>query len=253
MLAKGGIKMFIKYGSEEHLQTLMEQGEMFFNPCKYFRELEAEQLLKGIGDRNDGGIVTDDGKIVLQDRQGKFYFAEKQSVAFIVPRCLDTPTFCIKQAEKPSITLQERENLKVQFPNHTHALIIEDEHSLLQNIAESFDGKAFSHRIYYENKFTLDFLNFLWKGKSDICFDIPKSTPRYYAEMLMEPLDRSKQIIHFRVDDTNFYKTMFRKSVFFSNQSEYRIVLPYEQITSGKKFRIHPLAATLCKIDDLVK
>lgn len=53
--------MFIKYGAESHLRALVEQGKMYMNPCKYFRELEADQLLKGIGDRNDGGIITNSG------------------------------------------------------------------------------------------------------------------------------------------------------------------------------------------------
>ena len=64
--------MFIKYGAEGHLRALMEQGQMYMNPCKYFRDLEASQLLKGIGDCNDGGIITDEGKVVLKHRNGRF-------------------------------------------------------------------------------------------------------------------------------------------------------------------------------------
>lgn len=57
--------MFIKYGAEPHLKALKEQGNIYFNPCKFFRDLEAQQLLKGIGDRNDGGIVTGNGRVLL--------------------------------------------------------------------------------------------------------------------------------------------------------------------------------------------
>ena len=51
--------MFIKYGEEQHLVSLMNKGDMYYNPCKYFRDLEDVQKLRGIGDGNDGGMVSE--------------------------------------------------------------------------------------------------------------------------------------------------------------------------------------------------
>lgn len=245
--------MFIKYGAESHLRALVEQGKMYMNPCKYFRELEADQLLKGIGDRNDGGIITNSGTLLLQHRNGDYYKAQDQSVAFIVEPCLCVPIFCLKRSEQAKISIAEREKLRKQFPNHTHALIIEDEHAFLKNIQSSFDENAFCHEIFYQDKFFTDYLEFLLSGQSDITFNVPAATARYYAEIYMVPDDHNKSTVRFRIDDSNYYKTMFRKGVFFEDQYEYRIVLPYEKINSGKVFNIQPFKATLCQIDDLVQ
>lgn len=38
--------MFIKYGEYQHLLDLKDKGLIYFNPCKYFRDLEFEQQKK---------------------------------------------------------------------------------------------------------------------------------------------------------------------------------------------------------------
>lgn len=68
----------------------------------------------------------------------------------------------------------------------------------------------------------------------------------------MIPENRDIPPTHCRINDSNFYKTMFRKNTFFSNQVEYRVVLPYEKIGAGKQYSISPFNSTLCLIDDLV-
>ena len=245
--------MFIKYGAEGHLRALMEQGQMYMNPCKYFRDLEASQLLKGIGDCNDGGIITDEGNVVLKHRNGSYYEIPNQSIAFIVEPCLHIPVFCLKQSERSTLSLADREVLREQFPTHTHALVIDDEFSFFENIRISFAGNAFCHSIFYQDKFFVDFLEFLEGGKSDVQFNNPKPTPRYYAEMISLPNDPNDRAHRFRIDDTNYFKTMFRKGTFFESQKEYRIVLPYERVDAGKIFNIQPIKAKLYKIDDLVQ
>lgn len=248
--------MFIKYGAEANLKSLMEFGKMYFNPCKYFRALEAEQLLKGIGDCNDGGIVTNAGRVFVQDKANNFYEAEEQCIAFVIQRCLSIPIFCLKQSSDVTLSADECAEIHKQFPNHTHALIIEDEKSFLENIQSSFQQKAFSHHVFYEEKFTVDFLDFLEAGLSDIDFNIPKSGSEYYAEIFTDPVDKDAENLkakHFRIDNSNFFKTMYRKKPFFSSQAEYRIVLPYEKIGTGTVYKIHPFSATLCKIDDLIQ
>ena len=222
--------MFIKYGAEANLKSLMEFGKMYFNPCKYFRALEAEQLLKGIGDCNDGGIVTNAGRVFVQDKANNFYEAEEQCIAFVIQRCLSIPIFCLKQSSDVTLSADECAEIHKQFPNHTH--------------------------VFYEEKFTIDFLDFLEAVLSDIDFNIPKSSSEYYAEIFTDPVDKNAEnlkVKHFRIDNSNFFKTMYRKKPFFSSQAEYRIVLPYEKIGTGTVYKIHPFSATLCKIDDLTQ
>lgn len=245
--------MFIKYGAEGHLRALMEHGEMYMNPCKYFRDLEASQLQKGIGDCYDGGILTDEGDIILKGCDSSYYLVSKQSLAFIVERCLHIPIFCLKQSEQPMLSLADMTILREQFPTYTHALVIDDEFSFLENIQVSFAGNAFCHSIFYQDVFFEDFLEFLESGKSDVPFNTPEPTTRYYAKMTSAPNNPNEHVYRFLIDDTNYFKTMFRKGTFFKSQKEYRIVLPYEKMDTGKIFKIQPVKAKLHKIDDLVQ
>ena len=156
------------------------------------------------------------------------------------------------QASSPIISIHERELIREQFPDHTHALVIPEEKDFLDSVQNSFDQKAFSHRIFYQDKFYTDFLEFLCRGKSDTKFIEPEASSNYYADFFMIPENRDIPPTHCRINDSNFYKTMFRKNTFFSNQVEYRVVLPYEKIGAGKQYSISPFNSTLCLIDDLV-
>ena len=74
----------------------------------------------------------------------------------------------------------------------------------------------------------------------------------YYMEIRVQKVG-DNTIERLFIDDSNYYKTMFRKDSFFSDQYEYRFVLPYEQIIAGKAFNISPFHAELRTIDELVK
>ncbi len=107
--------------------------------------------------------------------------------------------------------------------------------------------------VFYEKQFMKDFFDFLKNGFSDIRFYNSKSAgTMYYMEMRFQKVG-DNDIERFFITDSNYYKTMFRKDTFFSDQCEYRFVLPYEQITEGKAFSISPFHAELYAIDDLVK
>lgn len=245
--------MFIKYGEEQHLVSLMENGAMFFNPCRYFRDLEAVQKQKGIGDGNDGGVVSKCVNLRMVAPDGKEYVAHDSSVSFIVEPALKTPVFCLRKTNTEYISANYREKLRSQFPKHTHALIIRDESEFKENVRYGLLNKAFAHTVFYEKQFTIGFYDFLKNGSSDIRFIDPENTGAMpYLEMHYKRIgdDRVERLI---IDGSNYYKTMFRKDIFFSDQCEYRFVLPYEQISEGKSFSISPFHAKLCAIDDLVR
>ena len=245
--------MFIKYGAENHLSDFCSKGEMYFNPCKYFRDLEEEQKKKGVGDGNDGGLCLQAEKVRAILPSGIGFEGSDVSLSLIVDPALKTPTFCIRRAETASISREYREKLREQFPNHTHALIIEDEAAFLKNIKRSFRGKAFAHDVFYQSIVTIEFVDFLNSGISEIDFCPPKKQSRYYMALRYWPEENHESsIVERRIDDSNFFMTMFRKDTFFTDQNEFRIVLPYTNLTAGRVFKIRPFHATLCRIDELV-
>lgn len=243
--------MFVKFGNEKNLKDLMVKGEIYFSPCKVFREFEEKYANKGIGDCNDSSIVTKNVKAFLDDKKGKQFFYNSVNVSSLIKPCENTPVFCLKKTNCEYITIEERNILNEQFPEHTHALIIEDEDEFLENIRFNFKSKAFSHEIFYQDEFFVDFEDFLYAGSSKTHFYKPKAKQEYYASY--NSCDNEGNLIRkFKIDNSNFYRTMFRKSIFFENQKEFRIVLPYEKIEKGKVYSITPFKAKLVTIDDLV-
>lgn len=243
--------MFIKFGSKEHLSSLMGSGEMFFNPCEYFRNLEDEERKKGIGDANDGGICSKFENALVVDTAKNCYTLSGQSLSVITAPSLHTPIFCLRKTEQKHISFEYRKKLRDQFPSHTHALVIEDEHSFLESIRFSFHNKAFAHKIFYQDDWYIDYIEFIRSGSSDIFF-YPTKNHRNSYYMALNYISHNGEKTILTIDNSNFYKTMFCKSLFFKDQEEYRIVLPYEQISSGEKYYIEPLDSYLCTIDDLV-
>ena len=253
-----GVNMFIKYGAENHLSDLMTKGEIYLNPCKYFRALEREQMLKGIGDGKDGGITLPVASVTAKSNESNQVFHQDDvEMHFIVESCATTPIFCLRRDESEFITHEYRELLADQFPKHTHALIIRDEEQFLENIRYNFKSRAFAHDIFYQDRLSVELFNFWKKGESDIRFYAPRTRNRYYAKVKYMPIyvKDSKIRINedFYIDDSNCYRTMFAKSIFFEDQKEYRIVFPYEELDCGKKYTISQFDAELVKIDSLVE
>ena len=226
------------------------KGAMFFNPIKKFRELEEEQKKKGIGDANDGSIHATAEKAWIS-QSNKMAVLNNANISVITDPALKIPAYCLRKTETEYISAIYREKLREQFPEHTHALIIEDEEEFLEQVRYRFRNKAFAHDIFYQDDFLLDFWNFLKCGQSDIMFYKPNAKKRYYSEMLFEHNSGTREYL--RIDDSNFYRTAFRKDIFFSDQKEFRIVLPHEKIIAGKIYEVGAIRSTLVKIDDLVK
>ena len=244
--------MFIKYSTEEYLKNLVEKGEMYFNPAKRFRELEERQKLKGQGDRHDSGLHSRANAAILERPDGCFVAVRNLDNSIIMGPAQDTPVFCLKCADTEFITQEYYEEIKLQFPAYTHALIIDNERDFLENIRFSLRNRAFSHKVFYQNEYFVDFIDFMYSGCSDTRFyPIKKRGRHYYAHIRFE--DTNGRIERdFFIDDSNYFRTMFRKDLFFQRQNEYRIVLPYERSKEGKIFQIQPFRARILSIDNLI-
>lgn len=243
--------MLIKFGQEQHMVDLRDKGAMFFNPIKKFREFEEEQKKKGIGDANDGSIHTTAEKAWIS-QSNKMAVLNNANISVITDPALKIPAYCLRKTETEYISATYCEKLREQFPEHTHALIIEDEEEFLEQVRYRFRNRAFAHTVFYQDNFYEDFWRFLKHDESAIRFyKHKKSKKQYYSEMIFEHNSGTREYL--RIDDSNFYRTAFRKDIFFSDQKEFRIVLPHEKITAGKIYEVGAIRSTLVKIDDLVK
>lgn len=237
--------MFVKFGEKEHMLSLKENGAMWFNPCKKFREWEKED---GIKDCDDGGIRAPAETIRIVDQEGNTKVAKDISFGLTVEPAYKVPVFCLYQTSENFLSDEKIRKIRQKFPDYDSALLIEDEFAFLENVRYSFKSRAFCHTIFYQDKYEMEFVDFLEKGESDVSFYKPQKKNRYYADVKYDPLDGKGKFCSFRIDDSNFYKTMFTKHLDYQDQNEYRIVLPYERIDGGTSFTIQPFEAKLISI-----
>ena len=233
--------MFIKYSTESHLKDFAAKGKMYFNPAKKFREIEDKQKLKGQGDQHDSGLHSIASTVILEQSNGRSVVAHDVDNSIFMGPAKNTPVFCLKCTDTEFITQECYNEIRTQFPAYTHALIIDDENKFLENVRFSFKNKAFSHKVFYQNEFFVDFIDFMYSGISDIRFyPLKKRGKSYYAHVRVERTD-GKLEKDFYIDDSNYFRTMFRKDLFFQGQTEYRIVLPYERISVNANIKVSHL------------
>lgn len=238
--------MFIKFGKKQHLNDFRNKGEMWFNPCQYFRELDQDD---GISDPDDGGLNIEAIEARIIDQKGNSTLLNNISLRNVAEPTYKTPMFCLYQTDNKKIKHDDYSNIKKEFPDYTHALIIEDEIGFLENVRFSLRSKAFCHNVFYQDVFYVEYIRFLRSGRSDVNFYIPKRRDRYYAILkYQESVNDDSDFTTFYIDDTNVYKTMYSKKLKYKNQNEYRIVLPYEQIEKGQTFFIKPFDAELIEL-----
>lgn len=70
------------------------------------------------------------------------------NISVITDPALKIPAYCLCKTETEYISAIYREKLREQFPEHTHALIIEDEEEFLEQVRYRFRNKAFAHDIF---------------------------------------------------------------------------------------------------------
>lgn len=71
--------MFIKFGIKQHLENLMTNGAMWFNPCIKFREWK---ITEGIKDSQDGGFKLTAEYTHFFDTAGNFICSGEQENRF---------------------------------------------------------------------------------------------------------------------------------------------------------------------------
>ena len=238
--------MFIKFGIKQHLENLMTNGAMWFNPCIKFREWK---ITEGIKDSQDGGFKLTAEYTHFFDTAGNFICSGNKRIGLIMNPAQQTPIFCLYKANDKIEIINSIADIKAEFPNYDYALIIDNEYEFLENIRFSFRNKAFCHKIFYQDELSVEFVDFLFDGTSDTLFFKPKNKVNPYAYCEYRPLNGVPRRLN--IDDSNFYKTMYSKNLNYSKQSEYRIVLPYNKIKEGKYFYIKPFKADLIQISNL--
>lgn len=208
-------KIFIKYGIKEHLKQIVN-GKLRFSPSQNYVKMEELLHNKGQGDLLEG-------KMLLQIEGGHCCDPKTNELREILPKCRmlvdiqdvnNMPVFCLSSyliAEDNILSLEQNhlDLIKNDFPDATHALIIQAPDTFIQDVYSIAGHKIISDRIkYYDYSInTIQMYMYLTTGDEKI---VNNSTMIY----------------------DNRYRHLLCKDISFSNQQEYRFIILDELIKS---------------------
>ena len=233
--------MFLKFGKREHIEKL-KKGYMWFNPCIKFRQWENDDM---IYDPFDGGIAFQSSIVHSKDLQ-----LNNLKFSSIIEPAKNTPIYCLKYVAEYEDLHDGISELIRQQPEYDTVFIIDNEEKFLSQVSYRFNKKVFVHKVFYQDVLGTDFVNFIFNGVSDINFISPIKQRKYYMEIKTSLNNQADEYI--KIDDSNYFKTMYSKGLKYSKQNEYRLVLPWIRINEGTSFYVRPIDGIIKPISTLI-
>lgn len=228
--------ILLKFGKKEHLRSLSE-GYMYFSPLQYFIDYEEKDLdVVGRGDAQEGGykvldvknikIFTEDGiqvELPNEMKNGIINFNIR------IPELYFKPIFCMTIIENVNdINETLYESFVENFDDIDSVLVIRNVPRFLKNMKSSLNFECFYSRVFYEDKQTVQFNQFI-DGEGERLIDGVK----------------------YSVTTNNVHRIAFRKNELFSYQKEFRIILHDHDIKEPKTYKIKTIDD--CEIISLKK
>lgn len=241
------MKYLIKFGEEKYLKQCVENETFYFGRARTYIDIETKSLQKGQGDASEATLSLNADRGFMIDNSGDRRNINNVQVNVVVDDAADIPTYCISEIilDKHCVYTEKGYRLSTEFlalirehfPNADSAIIIEDVDDFIENFRQK--KCAYSESIKYFKKLeaglSLDYISAVSS----------RLTKEEYEKSEMNNIINFKSELgdgtfkYYAINRNNSYKVLFAKDEFFSNQSEYRFVLPNNRIqTNGEEYRI---------------
>ncbi|WP_294777202.1 hypothetical protein [uncultured Eubacterium sp.] len=232
----------LKFGEKEHMEGLT-RGEMYFSNALNFRQIEEKELIKGQGDKLEGGsliqaqdvtmIDNESNDIVFSGFRGSFHVHYEPANLF--------PVYCLFACYKKDCTLYDdgtlefhfseeiKDNIKQHFPKADSVAIIKNPDEFIANVKATIGTKSVSGLVNYFNLYGLDSA----EGKANDLQYI-----KYLTQDI--PPQKVEGGLKCSFSEKYVYRSLLCKDVFFKNEQEYRFILPNDKISKGTIYSIKP-------------
>lgn len=218
LLDEYGISDFyiFKFGIREYNQDILN-GKLYLNTVDFFRELEEEQKhAKGVADQHDSCLLTQNGRLEIQDKSDNAIVGTIDFNSSILKLCGDKLLFCLYLMVRNNVTSayigdngnslcveagfseQQRKDIKEHSPLADSALLIPTTSNLIRNIRKAALSNGSKVKL----------------GKVK------------YGTHVLTPA-----LMDFIIDDME--RVAFYKHTFFSPQQEYRMLFDPMLLRNG--------------------
>ncbi len=234
------IKFLLKFGKREHLERL-QTGKMYFSNARSFRQIEENLLIKGQGDRMEGGSYISASNMTMVDRETDepmFTGIRGNMLLHYEPADL-LPVFCIFCCFEKDCVLNDDGTLSIKlpaeikdsiishFPNADTVAVIKNPHQFIEDVTASIGYDCKSDLVNYFHLTGFD-------GEHGKVNDLS------YFKYLMQdtpPVKMDGKTVY-SFNAKYVYRALLCKDVFFANEQEYRFILPDINIVDGREFPV---------------
>ena len=236
------IVYFLKFSKREYLEQFNKKA-LYFSNAETLRGIEENNKIKGQGDRLEGTMRVFATNAELRDPDtGKIVRQFGNSILNVVMEPPNKmPVFCLFSVYKKDCIIDDeghyhihlsdkiKQTIHDHFPNANSVAVIPNPSNFISEIENSIGYRMESDNVHY---FKIE--NGVSPGQG-IAPVLDLEMIKYLTNS--DPFDYSKPwSFSFTVDMA--YRHLFCKDTFFSDEQEYRIVLPEESINIGKTYPV---------------
>lgn len=236
----GEINFFLKFGERQYLERLQE-GNLFFSNAQTFRFYEEQLLIKGQGDRLEGGSMiaannmsmidnTTEEPVLTGIRSNMLVHYEPANLlpVFCIFSCFEKD--CVRNDDGTlSIKLSDeiKQNIIAHFPKADTVAIIKDPELFIKDVHLTIGTECKSGLVNYFHLMGVD-------SEHGTANDL--SYFKYLTQDVPPKKEDGKTIYSFNAQYV--YRSLLCKDVFFDKEQEYRFILPEVNILKPQEFPI---------------
>ena len=231
---------FLKFGELKHIEELAK-GELYFSNALQYRRIENELLLKGQGDKLEGGSLFHGYNMTMIDNEtNEIRFTGVKGSATVFYQGTDLmPVFCLFACYDKDCTIQDdgtikfhfseeiQNSIKEHFPKADSVAIIRNTESFVDCVNNSLKTDVKSEIVHYFHIYGFE----SEKGKA-----IDMEYYRYLTQDVPPVVSNGGEMYTFCADYV--YRALLCKDVYYINEQEYRFLLPNKEIKEGTIFKI---------------
>ncbi len=232
------IKFLLKFGEREYLERL-QQGYLFFSNALTFRHYEEKLLIKGQGDRLEGGsMIAASSMNMIDNETNEPVFTGVSGNMFLhyEPANL-LPVFCVFACFEKDCTTNEdgtlsiklsediKKNIIIHFPKADSVAIIKKPQQFIDDVHSTIGTACKSGLVNY---FHLTGFN----SEKGISNDL--SYFKYLCQDVQPKRVNGRTFYSF--NSKYVYRSLLCKDVFFEKEQEYRFTLPQLKLIYPKEF-----------------
>jgi len=239
----GNIRFLLKFGQELHLKEFVK-GRLYCSDAETFWGIEDKQKIKGQGDILEAGSRIFSQNLTMQSLDSGSITSLNVSGKILVhfEPAKHIPVFCLFSVYDDDCIINEngqyiinlsdkkKETIKSHFPKANAVAVISKPWIFLDDVSKSIGYEIKHDKVHY---FHID-EGMQINGCNQRAMDLEYM--KYLMQDVPPVIKDGKTTYSFHADYV--YRILFCKDIFFSDEQEYRIVLPKERITHGISYPV---------------